>query len=136
MKRTTLLIFAPLLAGACTAAGYAPATPAPASTLTDTRWTFTAIDGQPPLSERAGIQFDGDRIGATVGCNGMGGTWRLENGRLMGGPYMSTKMWCEDLMDQEQALGALLGENPQVTLEGDTLILQGDTRRAELRRAE
>jgi len=138
MKRTALLIFAPLLAGACTADGYSPASPAttPASALADTRWAFTSIDGAPPLSERAEIRFEANRISATVGCNGMGGTWQLENGRLIGGPYMSTKMWCEGLMDQEQAVGALLGENPQVTVEGNALILQSATRRAELRRTE
>ena len=138
MKRTVFLMLAPLFAVACTADGYSPASPAPvsAAALKDTRWAFTAIDGAAPLSDRAEIRFDGDRIGATVGCNGMGGTWKLETGRLSGGPYMSTKMWCEGLMDQEKAIGDLLAENPRVTLEGDVLILQGSKSQAELRRVD
>jgi heat shock protein HslJ len=106
--------------------------------LSGTAWAFTAIDGYAPVRpERATMSFTDDRLSATVGCNGMGGDWRIDaENRLIGGPYMSTRMFCEGLMEQEQAIGALLAANPTVTVAGNRMTLTAPGHSAELRRAD
>lgn len=129
MTKLTLLAALPILA-ACATTGQADA-----PRLQDTEWTFVSIDGQAPVSDRARMAFDRERISATVGCNGMGGDWRIEGDRLVGGPYASTMMFCDGLMEQERAVGDLLGEKPAVTLSGNRLTLSSANHRAELVRA-
>ena len=103
--------------------------------LTGTRWTFVSIDGDDPASDKAFLQFREDGIGLSAGCNGVGGDWSIEDGRLIGGPYMSTQMYCEGLMEQEGALAALLEERPHITLMGERMALEGTGHRAQLKRA-
>ncbi len=103
--------------------------------LAGTAWRFTAIDGAAPVRlDRATMVFTEDRLSANVGCNGMGGTWRLDGDRLVGGPYMSTRMFCEGVMEQESAVGALLAANPTVVVAGDRMTLTAPGHSAELRR--
>ncbi|WP_324262534.1 META domain-containing protein [Altererythrobacter sp. H2] len=130
MIRLATLAALPLLA-ACASTGYAE-TPQ----LAGTEWRFVAIDGQAPASDRARMAFTAERISATAGCNGMGGTWTIEGDRLMGGPYASTMMFCDGLMEQERAIGALLAEKPVLTVAGDRLTLSSDSHKAELVRAD
>ena len=103
--------------------------------LSATDWRFSAIDGAPPVRpDRAVMSFTQDRLSANVGCNGLGGHWRLDGDRLVGGPYMSTKMFCEGVMEQENAVSALLAANPTVIVAGDRMTLTAPGRSAELRR--
>lgn len=104
--------------------------------LHDTEWKVVRIDGKPPASPRAAIRFMRDRLSATVGCNGQGGTWVIEQGKLVGGPYMSTMMYCEGLMDQERALADLLGAKPTVDVTRGTLTLRSKTHVIEARRVK
>jgi heat shock protein HslJ len=106
-------------------------TPSPAA-LADTSWRIVRIDGAPPVSPKAALRFEADRLGMTAGCNGLGGTWRLRSGRLIGGPYASTMMYCEGLMEQERALAALLEARPAVFLSGDRLVLRSAEHSAEM----
>ena len=126
MKRLLLALTALSLA-ACATAGV----PRPAA-LANTSWTLVKLDGQSPLSPRAGLRFLPDRLSATAGCNGMGGSWRIVGGKLVGGPYVSTMMYCEGLMDQERALSALLAGKPGVDLKGNRLVLRALGHTAEL----
>lgn len=126
MTKSVLLAALPILA-ACATTGQPEAV-----RLQDTRWIFVTIDGQAPVSDRAAMAFDRERISATVGCNGMGGDWRIERGRLVGGPYASTMMYCDGLMEQERAVGDLLGEKPTVAVSGDRLTLTSANHRVEL----
>ena len=130
MIRLVTLAALPLLA-ACATMGYAE-TPQ----LAGTEWRFVAIDGQAPVSDRARMAFTAERISATAGCNGMGGTWTMEGERLVGGPYASTMMFCDGLMEQERAIGALLAEKPVVSVTGDRLTLNSASHKAELVRAD
>ena len=114
--------------GAC----MTPAADAP--TLAGTSWRFTAIDGAPPVAEQASLEF-GDRLTANAGCNGLSGTWRLEGAKLVAGPLMATRMFCEGKMDQEAAVSALLSGSPTVALEGDRLTLTAGDHSAVLTRA-
>ena len=131
MKLTPILaLFALLPACATTNAVSAP------PQLAGTSWTFTTIDGARPASPRAALRFEGDRIAATAGCNGIGGNWRIENARLHGGPYVSTMMFCDGLMEQERALAALLEEKPAIRREGNRLTLTSAGHKAELLKAD
>lgn len=100
--------------------------------LDDTRWHFAAIDGAAPVSPQAVLTFQSGRIGANVGCNGMGGPWRIEGVRLIAGPLISTQMWCEGKMDQERAVSALLSGSPEVRMSGSRLSLRSGGHSAEL----
>ena len=104
-------------------------------TLAGTRWTLVSINGAAPKSERASLAFGSERLSMTAGCNGIGGNWSLVSGRLVGGPYVSTMMFCDGLMDQERALGALLEARPDIVLEGDRLIMRSAQYSAIFRRA-
>lgn len=102
--------------------------------LHDTNWKIVRIDGKAPASSRAAIRFTRDRLSATVGCNGQGGTWVIEQGKLVGGPYMSTMMYCEGLMEQERALADLLGAKPSLDVTRGTLTLRSKDHVIEARR--
>lgn len=103
--------------------------------LADSHWRFTAIDGAPPVAGDAAIDFHRDRLGAKVGCNGMGGPWRIEGERLIAGPLISTQMYCEGRMEQERAVSALLSGGPILTVKGDRMTLKSAAHSADLVRA-
>lgn len=119
-----------LVAAGCAAAPTGGTSPR----LDGTRWHFAAIDGAAPVSPGAALVFHADRIGANVGCNGMGGPWRIERGRLIAGPLISTQMWCEGKMEQERAVSALLTSGPVVTVSGAKMTLKTGGHSAELTR--
>lgn len=122
-----------LLPLALLAASTACAAPqAGGTSLADSHWRFTAIDGAAPVAGDAALDFHKDRIGAKVGCNGMGGPWRIEGGRLIAGPLISTQMYCEGRMEQERAVSALLSGGPILTVSGDRLSLKSSAHSAEL----
>ena len=122
------LILLPLALSAC-----AMARPVSAP-LVGSEWRFNQIDGAEPVRKNARLTFHPDRLSANVGCNGMGGEWRINKGRLIAGPFMSTQMWCEGVMDQERALGTLLASNPVLTVKGKAMTLKGEGHSALLTR--
>lgn len=76
------------------------------------------------MPDRARMGFEESRLSASVGCNGMGGDYRIEGGRLVTGPLIGTRMFCEGpVWQQEQAVNALLAGAPEVTRVGDNLRL-------------
>lgn len=91
------------------------------------------MDGTTPAQPgKARLSFAGDRIAAGVGCNRMSGPFRVENGRLIAGPFMQTRMYCEGpVWAQEQALSALLVGAPEVKMVGDRLSLTSAGHKAE-----
>ena len=115
----------PLLA-ACTTAGAAPAS------ITGTTWSFVSIDGQKPVSSKAAITIQADSLSASAGCNGMGSDLTVTPVRLMVGPIISTQMFCDGVMEQERAVGRLLGASPQYKVSGDTLTLTAPGHSAKL----
>lgn len=127
MNKHLILLALPLLA-ACVTNAAAPAE------IKGTKWAFTAIDGKAPVSSRAALTIDADRVGANVGCNGMGGDLQIKGDRLVTGGIMSTMMYCDGVMDQESAVGALLEADPVYTVKGDRMTLKGGGHSAELRR--
>lgn len=107
------------------------------ASLANSTWRFVSIDGAAPASAKAKLTFKDDNIGANVGCNGMGGPWKIEAGRLIAGPLMQTQMYCEGpVWGQEKAIGALLAGAPQVSVETNRMVLKSSGHSAELARAD
>ncbi len=106
-----------------------------AEPLGPSKWQIVTIDGAAPKSPRAGVEFLPDRISATAGCNGLGGEWSAKDGRLITGPFVSTMMYCDGLMEQERALGMLFESKPTYVLSGDRMTLQGGGHTVVLRKA-
>ena len=120
----------PLALAAC-------ATPAAhQSGLAGTHWSIVSIDGHPAAAaDRAKLSFDDTRLSASVGCNGLGGDYHVDGGRLIVGPVISTQMYCEGLMEQERSVAALFAGAPQVTRTADTLTLTSGGHTLEARAA-
>ncbi|MBS3927998.1 MAG: META domain-containing protein [Sphingomonadales bacterium] len=121
-----LILPALVLLAACSATTPSVADPG------GSKWTFVAIDGQPPVSSKSSLTIEEDRIGANLGCNGMGGDLKIEQGRLITGPLISTMMFCDGVMDQEKAVADLLEAKPRFFIEGDRLFIHSDKHKAEL----
>ncbi len=122
-----------LTAAAATLGCTAKATPG--HVLSDSEWRFLTIDGEAPASEEAALTFEGDQLTANVGCNGMGGPWRTDGGRLLAGPLAQTEMFCDGpVWAQENAASALLVAAPEMSVDGDRLTLRSRGHFAELER--
>lgn len=105
--------------------------------LADTTWRFIEIDGARPASSDAQLVFADDRLGADVGCNGIGGPWRVENDRLIAGPLEQQAAPCDGAVwGQEKAVGALLAAAPIFDVDGDTMTIKSSGHTAELRRTD
>lgn len=124
--RKTLAPFAIALLAACTTAGAAGAD-SPTG-----KWRFVAIDGQKPVSSKAELTIEADRIGANVGCNGLGGDLQIKDGKLLVAGVVSTLMYCDGVMHQEDAVSKMLSANPEYRIEQDRLLLRGGKHSAEL----
>ncbi len=131
MRRVVLITVSVSLLSACAAAKDGQAH------LANSTWRFISIDGAAPVSGKARLTFEDDRIGANVGCNGMGGPWRVEGGRLIAGPLAQTEMYCDGpVWGQEKAIGALLAGAPEVSVQPGKLVLRSSGHSAELQRAD
>ena len=127
MNKCIALLALPLLA-ACATAGAAPAR------LAGTTWSFVLIDGQRPVSNRASMTITAHSIGVNVGCNGMGGDLVIKPNRLVTGSIISTLMFCDGVMEQEDAISALLRASPRYRVNGDRLTLTAPGHSAKLTR--
>lgn len=109
---------------------------APEHMLTDTSWRFVSIDGKKAVAKDAKLEFDSGAINANVGCNGMGGPWRIEDGRLIAGPLVQTEMYCAGAVwTQEDAVSSLLAAAPEIKHDGERLTLRSSGHDAVLERA-
>ena len=128
-------VFRPVLLAAAIALISGCAAPRP-SPLTGTVWAMVSIDGDPPAAPGAArLRFEENRVAASVGCNGLGGAWRLEHDRLIAGPFATTDRTCEGpLSNQEEAVKALLAAAPLVKLEGTRLRLDSGGHSLDLAR--
>ncbi|MXP25898.1 META domain-containing protein [Altererythrobacter indicus] len=103
--------------------------------LADTRWRVTELDGEKPVGEKsADLTFSSNSLSANIGCNQIKGEWRVEERRLIAGPFGQTRMECRDigLFEQEQALQSLLVASPTLTIENGRLTLQSSGHKAVL----
>jgi heat shock protein HslJ len=125
MRKSLVPITLALLAACTTAAAVGP------DSLTG-KWRFVTIDGQKPVSSKAELTIQEGRIGANVGCNGMGGDLQIKGGKLMVGAVVSTMMFCDGLMEQERAVSELLSADPDYRIEQGRLLLRAGAHSAEL----
>jgi heat shock protein HslJ len=74
---------------------------------------------------RIRLDFRDSDLGASAGCNSIGGTYRMEAGRLVFEGGSMTEMGCDQDRDaQDQWLVQLLGSRPSVRLVADELTLE------------
>lgn len=122
------------------AAPIAGCTTAPSGSagLAGTQWAVMRIDGAAPaIPDKAMVRFDEDRLAANVGCNGIGGDYRVEGGRLVAGPLMATRMFCEGpVWQQEEAVNALLSAAPEIQRKGSTMRLVSGGHALDLERVD
>lgn len=110
-----------ILAAACLAAA--------APTLADREFlSVNVTDGGQARPLAAGtrirLTFSGANLGASAGCNSIGGTYRIQDGRLVFEGGGMTEMACDpDRDQQDQWLIALLGSQPTIRLTGNDLAL-------------
>jgi len=72
--------------------------------------------------------FEAGTISGNAGCNRYNGSYQLEADTLTIGPLATTRMWCENLMDQEQQFLSALEATNRYELTSTTLTLrQNDT---------
>ena len=108
--------------------------------LVDREFLSTAVvDGGAPLAlapdTRIRLSFQVTNLGASAGCNQIGGTYRIEGGRLIVGDLASTLMGCDQQRDkQDQWLIAFLTSKPAVQLLGTDLAL--DNGQTQIRLAD
>ena len=70
------------------------------------------------------LSFADGQLGASAGCNTMGGGYRIEDGRLVFEGGGMTEMGCDDERHaQDDWLFAFLGSQPDVAQDGDKLTL-------------
>jgi heat shock protein HslJ len=115
------------------AAAAAPADGAPAAgppAVERTRWSLRQSQlASPAPEETAGVrlEFQGDRLSASSGCNLASGKFRFEGDVLVLGPMATTRRACLGAAAAyEPSFFAFLGSRPRARLEqdGDELVLE------------
>ena len=92
--------------------------------LVGTDWNLVTWEGMTILPNAIPtIAFDENRLHGTTGCNSYGGRFTLDGTTLTIGEMEMTEMWCEGVMDQEQAFVQVLMTAVSLTLNDDSLIL-------------
>lgn len=97
--------------------------------LAGTSWTFVSIGGVNVAPDRpTSLQFEGERLSGSAGCNRFSGSYTHENKVLSAGPLASTRMACPSAgMAQENAFFALMRGPVSLDFPSDgTLILTGE----------
>ena len=123
VTRLLALALLAILAGAACAV-------APATSLGDREFlSVNVTDGGAPRplvpGTRIRLHFSGSNLGASAGCNSLGGSYRIEGGRLVFSGGGMTEMGCDPQRHaQDDWLVAFLASNPNVRLDGNDLILE------------
>jgi heat shock protein HslJ len=76
---------------------------------------------------RISLRFTGERLDASGGCNGLGGTYRIELGRLLYERGGQTLVGCDPPVEAQDAwLLDFLDSDPTMVLAGNELVLTSD----------
>ncbi len=100
-------------------------------------WLVSVLDDgvEHPLVEgtRISLRFNNGNIGASAGCNSMGGPYQIDdNQQLTVTDLSTTEIGCDpERHAQDEFVAAVLIVQPQLTLNGDYLTLATDTVRIE-----
>ena len=100
-------------------------TPPTVDDLTGQTFLSTDVTGQTLLDDtRVSLAFGADSLAMVAGCNTHMGGYSIEDGELVVPALASTLMMCDDeAMQQDAWLAELLGDSPQISLDGGTLLL-------------
>lgn len=74
---------------------------------------------------------EGSRVGASAGCNSLGGRYTVDGGSLVISDAAITEKACRDVMDQEAWYMGFLESRLAITRNGDALVLEGGDTRIE-----
>lgn len=138
-----LAVSAVMLLAACSVAAVPSAVPsstvgASADASPSPGSGFGALDGKTYLSTavkgatlvpgtRIGLSFINGTVNGSGGCNALGGSATIANGRLKTTELATTDMGCADpLMQQDRWLAGLLGDSA-ITIAGDQMTLDDGT---------
>lgn len=100
----------------------------PAARIAGTHWTFVSIGGVPVVADRPTVlQFNGDLLTGSAGCNRFSGRYAVDGTTLRAGPLIATEMACPGAgMTQEAAFFKLMAAPVSLSFADDgTLILTG-----------
>jgi heat shock protein HslJ len=99
------------------------------SDLSGRSWQWqSAVDAEGATVEATNpedfvLTFDtSGRFSAATDCNSIGGSYSVNDGALMFGTMISTKMYCEG--SQEEEFAALMSETTAYTIKDETLMLE------------
>lgn len=111
MNRPRLALAAILLSAGCASA---PPPPAPLTDLAGTNWRVVAVNGRPtPPTGDYALRFDrSGGVGGRLGCNAMGGHYRLVGDRLTVSDLASTLMGCPEPAATFEREGAAILSQP------------------------
>ncbi|PJF27005.1 MAG: hypothetical protein CUN53_05700, partial [Phototrophicales bacterium] len=101
---------------------------APLTTLSNTRWTLTALNGEAPTATIT-LEFGvGNRAGGNGGCNTFGSGYTVSGDAISFQPVISTMMACEQgIMTQESAFFEALQSASSFSITDEALtIMYGD----------
>lgn len=117
-RRALLLLLAPLLTAACGGSDEPPP-------LDGTSWALVSLDDAPPLPEApTTIEFDGEQVAGSSGCNRYSGAYAPEGGDTVVGPLASTRVACaEPVMAQELAYLEALQSATSAAVEDGALVI-------------
>ncbi len=95
-------------------------------TLDGTSWTLVSLNGQEPLAEAPiTIEFAGEQVSGSAGCNQYSGGYTAEGSELSFGALATTRMACpEPIMAQEAAYLAALEGSASYALEDGRLVIE------------
>ena len=123
MKKVTsyLVILTAITALALTACGGS------GSSLNDTSWTLTGLNGSSPIAgTTVTAQFADGQVSGQSGCNQFGGSYDASGDSLTVSALFMTEMACldpEGAMDQESTYLDLLGRAARYQIDGSQLVI-------------
>jgi heat shock protein HslJ len=126
LRLPRLLLRAAALFALATIAQVASAGAAEASLL-GTHWRLVSVDGTAAdlSGGEPGLELASDgTLAGNTGCNTFGGGYTLDGASLSFSQLFSTRMYCDALNDQEQALLDAFGRVDRWKVEGGRLELQ------------
>jgi heat shock protein HslJ len=123
------LLFALLIASCGGGASPSPSGPGPGGSpdpagLEGRTFLSTAVDGRVLVAgSRITLSFRAGQIGASAGCNSMGGAYRLDGDRVVAPQLAISEIGCDQaLMTQDEWIADLLNGST-LTLDGANLTL-------------
>ncbi len=102
--------------------------------LSNTNWRVVAINGQPVPRSGYYFTFAPDRVSGKLGCNNIGGGYRVTGSTLTASALMMTRMACPDSGFEVEGT-RIMGQPMTLSESGDRLTLSNRLGTLELTRA-